>query len=497
MAPYLLALDQGTTSSRAIIFDLDGRPLKQVSREITQIYPQPGWVEHDPEEIWNSQLEVAREAIDQAGLSARDILAVGITNQRETTVIWDRETGKPCYNAIVWQCRRTAPYCQALQAKGLNEEIQTRTGLLIDAYFSATKIKWLLENVPGLYDRARTGKILFGTIDSWLLWKLTGGKVHATDYSNASRTMLFNIHTLRWDEEILRELDIPASILPEVLPSCGQFGVMEETLLGAPIPISGIAGDQQAALFGQCCFTPGMVKNTYGTGCFILMNTGSRAITSRLGLLTTIAWGEEDKVYYALEGSVFIAGAVVQWLRDEMGLIENSSQSEEYALKVKDNNGVYFVPAFVGLGTPYWDMKARGALCGLTRGTNKYHVVRAALEAIAYQTRDVLEAMAQESGLDIERMRVDGGATRNNFLMQFQSDILGIAIDRPWVNEITALGVALLAGKGVGAYSGREELTRIWKLEKTFRPEMPREKAEVLYKGWRRAIERARNWIDP
>nr|WP_277999034.1 glycerol kinase GlpK [Moorella sulfitireducens] len=492
-----MALDQGTTSSRAIIFDLDGRPLKQVSREITQIYPQPGWVEHDPEEIWNSQLEVACEAIGQAGLSARDILAIGITNQRETTVIWDRETGKPCYNAIVWQCRRTAPYCQDLLARGWSKEIQARTGLIIDAYFSATKIKWLLDNVPGLRDRARAGKILCGTIDSWLLWKLTGGKVHATDYSNASRTMLFNIHTLRWDEEILREMDIPGNILPAVLPSCGHFGVIEESLLGASIPITGIAGDQQAALFGQCCFTPGMVKNTYGTGCFILMNTGSRAITSRQGLLTTIAWGEEDKVFYALEGSVFIAGAVVQWLRDEMGLIASASESENYALKVEDTNGVYLVPAFVGLGTPYWDMKARGILCGLTRGANKYHVVRAALEAIAYQTRDVLETMVQEADLTLERVRVDGGATRNNFLMQFQSDILGIAIDRPWVNETTALGVAMMAGKGAGAYSGWQELTRMWKLEKTFRPQMPREKAEALYKGWQRAIERARNWIEP
>lgn len=497
MAPYILALDQGTTSSRAIIFDLDGRPLKQVSREITQIYPQPGWVEHDPEEIWYSQLEVAREAIDQAGISARDILAIGITNQRETTVIWDRETGKPCYNAIVWQCRRTAPYCQALQARGWSKEIQARTGLVIDAYFSATKIKWLLDNVPGLRAQARAGKVLCGTIDSWLLWKLTGGKVHATDYSNASRTMLFNIHTLRWDEEILRELDIPGSILPAVLPSCGHFGVAEEALLGAPIPITGIAGDQQAALFGQCCFIPGMVKNTYGTGCFILMNTGSRAVTSRQGLLTTIAWGAEGKVFYALEGSVFIAGAVIQWLRDEMGLIERAQESEDYALKVGDTNGVYLVPAFVGLGTPYWDMNARGILCGLTRGTNKYHVVRAALEAIAYQTRDVLGAMAQEAGLALERVRVDGGATRNNFLMQFQADILGIAIDRPWVNETTALGVALLAGKGAGAYSSWEELTRRWKLEKTFQPQMPREKAEALYKGWQRAVERARNWIEP
>ncbi|WP_338823702.1 Glycerol kinase [Moorella humiferrea] len=494
MRKYLLALDQGTTSSRAIIFDLQGRLVKKVSKEIRQIYPRPGWVEHDAEEIWSSQLEVARQAIREAGFDSRDIAAIGITNQRETVVIWDKETGRPLYNAIVWQCRRTASLCEELQQSPLAGEIKAKTGLIIDAYFSGPKIKWLMDNVPVIKERAKAGKVLCGTIDSWLLWQLTGGRVHATDYSNASRTMLFNIHKLKWDEDLLGQMDVPLSILPEARPSCGYFGTTDSSLFGVPIPITAIAGDQQAALFGQCCFTPGMVKNTYGTGCFILMNTGTEVPVSSRGLLTTIAWGIDNEVYYALEGSVFIAGAAVQWLRDELGLITSAEETEEYALKVQDTNGVYIVPAFVGLGAPYWDMYARGTICGLTRGANKYHLVRAALEAIAYQTKAVLDTMVADTGIDLKGMRVDGGATRNNFLMQFQSDLIQIPVDRPEVNETTALGAAFLAGLGAGVYSGLEEIREKWQVERTFKPQMSPERAASLYKNWEKAVEKAKNW---
>ncbi|QGP91055.1 Glycerol kinase [Neomoorella glycerini] len=494
MRKFLLALDQGTTSSRAIVFDPDGRPVEKVSKEIRQIYPRPGWVEHDPEEIWSSQLEVARQAILAAGLEPGDIAVVGITNQRETVVIWDKETGRPLYNAIVWQCRRTAPLCEELRRSPLAGEIKGKTGLVIDAYFSATKIKWLLDNVPGIREGADRGRVLCGTIDSWLLWRLTGGQVHATDYSNASRTMLFNIHELKWEEDLLRELGIPATILPEVRPSCGYFGTTDRAIFGVPVPVTGMAGDQQAALFGQCCFTPGMVKNTYGTGCFILMNAGTEVPVSKRGLLSTIAWGIGNEVYYALEGSVFIAGAVVQWLRDELGLIASAAESEEYALRVEDTNGVFFVPAFVGLGAPYWDMYARGTICGLTRGANKYHLVRAALEAIAYQTKAVLDAMVSDTGIVLQGMRIDGGAAQNNFLMQFQADLIQIPVDRPKVNETTALGAAFLAGLGAGVYSGLEEIKNKWQVDRTFTPRMSLDKAAVLYRNWEKAVARAKDW---
>lgn len=412
MAQYLLALDQGTTSSRAIIFDRLGNPLKQCSKEIRQIYPQPGWVEHDGEEIWESQVTVARQVLTEAGVEPGEIAAIGITNQRETTLIWDKETGKPLYHALVWQCRRTAELCQELNRKNWAEPIRQKTGLVVDAYFSGTKIKWLLDNVAGLREKAEQGKVLCGTVDTWLIWKLTGGRVHATDYSNASRTMLFNIHTLEWDQDILKELGIPRKILPEVRPSSGTFGETAPEIFGASIPITGVAGDQQAALFGQCCFTPGTAKNTYGTGCFMLMNTGEKAIPSQNGLLTTIAWGLDNKVSYALEGSIFMGGAIIQWLRDELGILPHAAQSEEFALKVADTGGVYLVPAFVGLGAPYWDMYARGIIIGLTRGTNKYHITRAALEAIAYQTKDVLAAMLADAQIDCKNYALTAGLSK-------------------------------------------------------------------------------------
>jgi glycerol kinase len=489
-----MALDQGTTGSRAIIFNHSGSIISTASKEFRQIYPKPGWVEHNPTEIWSSQIEVAKTALDKAGLEAGDIAAIGITNQRETTIVWDKKTGKPVYNAIVWQCRRTAPICDQLKKKGLDEIIKEKTGLMVDAYFSGTKIKWILDNVGGAREKAEKGEILFGTVDSWLIWNLTKGKAHVIDYSNASRTMLFNINNLDWDKEILTELDIPREMLPKVLPSSYIYGSTDEKILGAEIPISGDAGDQQAALFGQACYEPGMAKNTYGTGCFILMNTGEKIIPSKNGLLTTIAWGVNGKVEYALEGSIFIGGAVVQWLRDEIGLIKTSKEIEKYALKVKDTHGVYLVPAFVGLGAPYWDMYARGIIVGLTRGTKKEHILRAAEESIAYQSRDVLEVIQKDSGINLKKLKVDGGAVRDNFLMQFQSDILGVPVVRPQVAETTALGVAYLSGLAVGYWNDKEEIAKNWKVDREFSPNMDEKTKEKLYKGWKKAVSRSLNW---
>jgi glycerol kinase len=494
MTKYVLAMDQGTTSSRAIIFNYDGQILGSISQEFEQIYPKAGWVEHNPTDIWNTQLQVTRDILKKTGIRSEEIAAIGITNQRETTLVWDRETGKPVYNAVVWQCRRTASICDELKARGWVDKIRQKTGLVIDAYFSGTKIKWILDNVEGVRERAEKGELLFGNVDTWLIWNLTKGKVHVTDYSNASRTMLFNIHNLDWDEEILTELNIPRSMLPTVKPSSHIYGYTDPTIIGAEIPIAGIAGDQQAALFGQACFQPGMAKNTYGTGCFMLMNTGEKAVPSQNGLLTTIAWGINGKVEYALEGSIFIAGAVVQWLRDELKIIDNAPQSEDYATKVNDTNGVYLVPAFVGLGAPYWDMYARGAIVGLTRGAKKEHIIRAALEAIAYQTRDVLEAMEKDSGIKLSTLKVDGGAVKNNFLMQFQGDILGVPVERPVVNETTALGAAYLAGLAVGYWPSKEEIAGKWAVDRKFQPEMGTEEREKLFAGWKKAVERALKW---
>ena len=489
-----MALDQGTTSSRAVIFDHNGSIISMASKEFKQIYPKPGWVEHNPIEIWSSQIEVAKAALDKAGLESKDIAAIGITNQRETTILWDKDTGQPLYNAIVWQCRRTAPICDQLKKKGLAEIIQKKTGLVVDAYFSGTKIKWILDNVKGVRERAKKGEVLFGTVDSWLIWNLTGGKVHVIDYSNASRTMIFNIHQLDWDEEILEEMDIPKAILPQPLPSSYVYGNTDKEIFGVEIPISGDAGDQQAALFGQACYEPGMAKNTYGTGCFILMNTGGKIVSSKNGLLTTIAWGVNGKVEYALEGSIFIAGAVVQWLRDELRMINSSEEIEKYALKVKDTNGVYLVPAFVGLGAPYWDMYARGTIVGLTRGANKEHILRAAEESIGYQSRDVLEIIQKDSGIGLKKLKVDGGAVRDNFLMQFQSDILGVPVVRPQVIETTALGAAYLSGLAVGYWKDKEEIAQKWKVDKEFSPNMDEKIKEKLYKGWKKAVSRSLNW---
>ena len=491
---FILALDQGTTSSRAIIFDDSGKIISMAQKEFTQIYPSAGCVEHDPMEIWGTQSGVAREAIDRLGITAEQIAAIGITNQRETTVIWDRNTGKPVYNAIVWQCRRTAPICDELKKKGLEVAIREKTGLVVDAYFSGTKIKWILDNVPGARKKAEQGELLFGNIDTWLIWNLSGGKVHVTDYSNASRTMLFNINTLQWDDELLKELDIPASILPDVKPSSCIYGYTAKELFGVEIPISGAAGDQQAALFGQACFKPGMAKNTYGTGCFMLMNTGEKLVSSESGLLTTIAWGIDGKVEYALEGSIFVAGASVQWLRDELKIIESAAASEQLAAAVPDTNGVYVVPAFVGMGAPYWDMYARGAVMGLTRGANRNHLVRATLESIAYQTRDVLEAMQRDSGIELKALKVDGGAVANNFLMQFQSDILGVPVQRPVVTETTALGAAYLAGLAVGYWTNKDEIAEAWNVDRVFEPQMQEEDRQKKYSGWKKAVGRALQW---
>lgn len=492
---YIMALDQGTTSSRAILFNKNAEIIQVAQKEFKQIYPKPGWVEHDPMEIWGSQMGVAREVLETAGVRPQEIAAIGITNQRETTVVWDKNTGKPIYNAIVWQCRRTAPICDELKKRGLEEYIKDNTGLVIDAYFSGTKIKWILDNVEGAREKAENGELLFGNIDTWLLWNLTRGKVHVTDYSNASRTMLFNIKDLCWDEKILKELDIPISMLPQARPSSEVYGVTDEkTFGGAEIPIAGIAGDQQAALFGQACYGEGMAKNTYGTGCFMLMNTGEVAVPSKNGLLTTIAWGIDGKVNYALEGSIFIAGALIQWLRDELRLISDSADSEYFASKVENTNGVYIVPAFVGLGAPYWDMYARGTIVGLTRGANRNHIIRAALEAIAYQTKDVLQAMEEDSGITLKELKVDGGAVANNFLMQFQSDILGVPVHRPKVIETTALGASYLAGLAVDFWKDTEEISTKWNVDRVFNPEMNEEDREKIYRGWKKAVNRSLAW---
>ena len=496
MPNYILALDQGTTSSRAILFDSGGRVVGLAQQEFPQLYPQPGWVEHDPEAIWETQLDAARRALHSAGLTARDVSAIGITNQRETTVVWDRASGRPIYNAIVWQCRRTAPLCDQLKAEGFDKVILEKTGLVTDAYFSGTKVAWILDNVPGARARAERGELAFGTIDSFLAWRLSGGRLHITDVSNASRTMLYDIHKRWWSSTILKRLNIPEALLPQVVPSSMVYGETAPHILdGAPVRIAGMAGDQQAATFGQACFAPGMAKNTYGTGCFMLMNTGEQAIPSRGGLLTTIAWQVSGQpVIYALEGSVFIAGAVVQWLRDGLGLIQSAAETAPLAASVPDTGGVYFVPAFVGLGAPYWDAYARGTIVGLTRGTGRAHIVRAALESIAYQTRDVVEAMQADSGLTLRTLRVDGGAARNDFLLQFQADVLGVPVQRPAVVETTALGAAYLAGLAVGFWPSREAIEEQWTVERTFEPQMPAKTRDALYAGWQRAVERARGW---
>ena len=491
--PFILALDQGTTSSRAIVFDQAGTPRAMAQREFRQIFPQPGWVEHDANEIWETQLAVAREVLAKAGLSARDIAAIGITNQRETTVVWDRITGQPIYNAIVWQDRRTAEVCDALKAGEHGDEVTRRTGLLLDAYFSATKITWLLDHVPGARKRAEAGQLAFGTIDSWLLWKLTGGTVHATDGSNASRTMLYNLHEGVWDETLLALFNVPHTVLPRVLPSSGVAGLALRNWLGGEIPVAGLAGDQQAALFGQCCWQPGMVKNTYGTGCFMLMHTGERPALSTQRLLTTATAQAGVRREYALEGSVFIGGAVVQWLRDGLGIIQSSTEVQALAQSVPDNGGVYFVPAFAGLGAPHWDAHARGSISGLTRGSTKAHIARAAVEAIAYQSADLLDAMHRDSGMTINELRVDGGATRDNFLMQFQADILGVPVLRPRVTETTALGAAYLAGLAVGYWKSTEEISAQWQVERRFEPAMSRDQAHALRAGWHEAVARTRS----
>lgn len=492
---YVLALDEGTTSCRTIVFDNESNIVGVAQREFTQIFPKPGWVEHDANEIWSTQVGTIAEAIANAGIDARDIAAIGITNQRETTVVWDKHTGKPVYNAIVWQSRQTAPIADDLKAQGLTDKFRNKTGLIIDAYFSGTKVKWILDNVPGAREKAEAGDLLMGTMDTWLIWKLTGGKVHATDYSNASRTLVYNIRELKWDDELLEILEIPKSMLPEVKPSSGVFGyTIPSVMQGAEVPISGVAGDQQAALFGQTCFEPGMAKNTYGTGCFMLMNTGSEVYTSRNGLVTTIAWGIDGKVEYALEGSIFVAGSAIQWLRDGLRVIESAPDSEYYANKIKDAEGVYVVPAFVGLGAPYWDMKARGAIFGLTRGTTKYHIIRATLDSLAYQTKDVLSAMEADSGIKLQALKVDGGAVANNLMMQFQSDILGVPVDRPQVIETTALGAAYLAGLAVGVWASKEELANTWQLDRSFKPTMSKEESDKFYAGWQKAVKRSMDW---
>ena len=493
---YILALDQGTTSSRAIVFDQAGQIVASEAHEFTQHFPKPGWVEHDPGEIWDTQLRALRGAVSRAGIGYDEIAAIGITNQRETTVVWDRQTGEPVYPAIVWQSRQTVPICEDLKARGLESLFRERTGLVVDAYFSGTKVRWILDEVAGARERATRGELAFGTIDSWLIYKLTGGRVHATEYSNASRTLLYDVFKLRWDPELLEALDVPPAMMPEVRDSSGKFGEVDPELLdGASLPISGVAGDQQAALFGQACFERGSTKNTYGTGCFILMNTGTEARRSDTGLLTTIAWGIDGRVEYALEGSIFVAGAAVQWLRDQLGVIEQASESEAIAASVPDTGGVYLVPAFTGLGAPYWDPHARGTLVGLTRGSSRAHIVRAALEAIAYQTRDVLDCFERDTGLRAQELQVDGGATANSFLMQFQADVLGIPVRRPSVSETTALGAAYLAGLAVGFWENQAQIAANWQEDRRFEPNLPEARRDELYTGWRRAVERARGWL--
>lgn len=491
MDKYIMALDLGTTSCRCIIFDKNGRICSAAQKEFTQYFPQPGWVEHDAEEIWATQTGLMYEAMSKIDITINEIAGIGITNQRETTVLWDKETGRPVHKAIVWQCRRTAGYCDELKKLGMAEFFRSKTGLVLDAYFSATKLRWLLDNAAGARERAEKGELLFGTVDSWIIWKLTGGKVHVTDYSNASRTMLFNIHTLKWDEEILRVLKIPQQILPEVKPSSHVYGYTDSKLFGREVPIAGAGGDQQCALFGQTCFERGEVKNTYGTGGFMLMNTGTAPVNSHNGLVTTIAWGVDDKVEYALEGSIFVAGAAVQWLRDELGLIRDAAESEVLAKSVADANGCYVVPAFVGLGAPYWDQYARGAIVGLTRGVNRNHIVRATLESIAYQVNDVLMAMQEDSGMPITSLRVDGGACDNDFLMQFQADILNTSVVRPYCIETTAMGAAYLAGLAVGYWRSKEEILANHVIAAEFKPQMGQAKRESLLQGWHNAVKAA------
>ncbi|MGN0317682.1 MAG: glycerol kinase GlpK [Lachnospira sp.] len=494
MGKYIMALDAGTTSNRCILFNEMGEMCSVAQKEFTQIFPKPGWVEHDADEIWSTQLEVAKEACATVGARASDISAIGITNQRETTIVWDKNTGEPVYNAIVWQCRRTSEYADSLKSKGLTDTFRSKTGLVIDAYFSATKLKWILDNVEGARERAMRGELLFGTVETWLIWKLTKGQVHVTDYSNASRTMLFNINTLEWDDEILEELDIPKCILPMPMPSSCIYGETSAEFFGGPIKIAGAAGDQQAALFGQTCFNAGEAKNTYGTGCFMLMNTGEKPIFSKNGLVTTIAWGLDGKVNYALEGSIYVAGAAIQWLRDEMHFIDSSADSEYMAKKVPDTNGCYVVPAFTGLGAPYWDQYARGTIVGLTRGVNKYHIIRATLESIAFQVNDVLSAMKADSGIELESLKVDGGASANNLLMQMQSDLINAPVNRPRCVETTAMGAAYLAGLAVGYWSSREDVIKNWAIDRTFSPSINDTEREDKLKHWKKAVTYAFNW---
>jgi glycerol kinase len=492
MEKYILSLDQGTTSSRAILFNQKGEIVHVAQKEFTQIFPRPGWVEHNANEIWGSILSVMASVLSEANVKAEQIAGIGITNQRETTVVWDKETGQPVYNAIVWQSRQTADICEELKAKGLSDTFRQKTGLLIDAYFSGTKVKWILDHVEGAREKAENGKLLFGTIDSWIIWKLSGGKAHVTDYSNASRTLMYNIYELQWDDELLEHLTVPNSMLPEVRPSSDVYATTAPYhFFGQEVPIAGAAGDQQAALFGQACYEKGMVKNTYGTGCFMLMNTGEKAVPSKHGLLTTIAWGINGKVEYALEGSIFVAGSAIQWLRDGLRMFKDAKDSEGYAVKVDSTDGVYVVPAFVGLGAPYWDSDVRGAVFGLTRGTSKEHFVRATLESLAYQTKDVLTAMEADSGISLKTLRVDGGVVKNNFLMDFQCGILGVPVERPVINETTALGAAYLAGLAVGYWKGQSEISRKWAIDQTFEPKMSEEKREELYNGWKKAVQAA------
>ena len=494
MAKYVMALDAGTTSNRCILFNEKGEICSMAQKEFTQYFPKPGWVEHDPGEIWSTQLAVARQAMNEIHASASDIAAIGITNQRETAIVWDKNTGKPVYNAIVWQCRRTSEYCDSLKEKGLTEMFQKKTGLVIDAYFSGTKVKWILDHVEGARERANRGELLFGTVETWLIWKLTKGAVHVTDYSNASRTMLFNINTLKWDDEILKELDIPKSMLPQAKPSSEIYGETDPSFFGGRIPIAGAAGDQQAALFGQTCFEKGEAKNTYGTGCFLLMNTGETPVFSKNGLVTTIAWGIDGTVHYALEGSVFVAGAAIQWLRDELRLIDSASDTEYLAQKVEDSNGCYVVPAFTGLGAPYWDQYARGTIVGLTRGVNKDHIIRATLESLAYQVNDVLEAMKADSGILLSALKVDGGASANNFLMQTQADVSQAPVHRPNCVETTAMGAAYLAGLAVGYWKDKEDVKKNWSIDRIFQPQIAKETRQKMLSGWKKAVRYAHGW---
>ena len=494
MKKYIMALDAGTTSNRCILFNEQGVICSVVQKEFTQYFPHPGWVEHDADEIWSSMLGVAVEAMNKLNITPDQVAAIGITNQRETTIIWDKNTGEPVYHAIVWQCRRTSEYCDQLKEKGLTEKFRQKTGLMIDAYFSGTKVKWILDNIPGAREKAEAGDLLFGTVETWLIWKLTKGRVHVTDYSNAARTMLFNINTLEWDDEILEELGIPKSMLPQARPSSEVYGMADESYFGKEIPIGGAAGDQQAALFGQTCFTAGEAKNTYGTGAFLLMSTGTKPVFSDNGLITTIAWGLDGEVNYALEGSIFVAGAAIQWLRDEMRLVDSSPDSEYMASKVKDTNGCYVVPAFTGLGAPHWDQYARGTIVGITRGVNKYHVIRATLESLAYQTYDVLKAMEADSGIKLSALKVDGGASANNFLMQFQSDILNTEVRRPRCVETTAMGAAYLAGLAVGYWKDKNDVINNWNIDRKFHPEMKEDEREEKLAGWEKAVKYSFGW---